>query len=120
MFFSSLTLWAVDDEAAKVSKAVRHPEFLTNTIILVVVLLLAAVIFSYLQKWRKRQFEGDNPVDQLTSFRALYEAGELSQAEYDHIKRQMANRVRPTPGASPTAKPNPKELPPPIDLFDYE
>jgi hypothetical protein len=120
MIFSSLTLWAVDDEAAKVSKAVKHPDFITNTVILVVVLLLAAVLFSYLQKWRKRQFERENPADQLTSFRRLYEAGELSQEEYDHIKRQMANRIRPKPGAAPTEKPNPKELPPPIDLFDYE
>jgi hypothetical protein len=120
MIFSSLMLWAVDDEAAKVSKAVRDPKFLFNTVVLIAVLLCAALIFSYLQKWRKRQFESENPVDQLTSFRALYEAGDLSQEEYDQIKRQMAGRIRPQNSASSTAKPPSKEEPPPIDLKDYE
>ena len=104
MDFSSWMLWAVDDEAAKVSKAVRDPNFIYNTAILIGVLLLAAVLFSMLQKWRKRQFESDNPVDQLTSYRALYESGELSQEEYDGIKRKLAERIKPKAGTSANKK----------------
>jgi hypothetical protein len=90
MIGSSWTLWAVDDEAAKVSKAVRDPNFLWNSLILIGVLLLTAFLISLLQKWRNRQLAGDEPLDQLTSFRALYEAGELSGAEYEQIKRRLA------------------------------
>ena len=117
---SSWLLWAVDDEAAKISKAVRDPKFLESSMILIGVLLLAAVLFSLLQKWRKRQFENRNPTDQLTSFRALYESGELSKEEYDQIKQRMANRVQSKPGASRSAQPPKPEPPPPIDLMDYD
>src|SRR5271154_1695457 len=88
------------------------PQLLWAMVALVATLLLGAVIFAWLDRWRKR---GDRdtltPVDQLTAFRQSYERGELSQQEYERIRAKLAPKVRqqvnlppkPTPGPSPSA-----------------
>src|SRR5262245_31177742 len=87
---------------------------------LIGVLLLGALILSWLQRWRNRQLaaENDNPAGQLTNFRAMYEAGELSKEEYDRILARIANRAKAKPNPKPPERPAPPAptnpiLPPP-------
>ncbi len=83
--------------------------------ILMATLLAGALILSYVDRWRKRQMiEDSKDVDQLTSFRAMYERGELNQEEYDKIRARVAVRIKEklVPKASPV-KPaeSPKQEP---------
>ena len=78
--------------------------------VLVGVLLIGAAFIARVDRWRKRQMEGaDDAPDQLTSFRALYESGELSKEEYDRVLRRVAERA----GAKPKPKPVPAGAHPP-------
>lgn len=91
--------------------------------VLVGVLLVGAWFIARVDRWRKRQMEdADDAPDQMMSFRALYERGELSKEEYDRVLRRMAERAgakpKPVPAtaAEPPAAPEPpatQEPPPP-------
>ena len=70
--------------------SILDPRILWLTGLLVATLLLGAMILSWLDRWRKRQLSDDRPGDQLTSFRALYEAGEISREEYERIRSRVA------------------------------
>ncbi|HEX4588865.1 MAG TPA: SHOCT domain-containing protein [Gemmataceae bacterium] len=95
---------------------VRPPSFLDPQLLwamaaLIATLLLGAIIFAWLDRWRKR---GDRtiltPADQLTSFRQSYDRGELSQAEYERIRAKLAPKLREQvklPPKPATASPNP-------------
>lgn len=71
------------------------PQLLWATFALIAVLLIGALIFAWLDRWRKRtKREGITPVDQLTSFRQSYDRGEISQEEYEQIRTNLAPKVR--------------------------
>ena len=73
---------------------------------LVGVLLFGAFVISRLDRWRKRQMEAeDDSPGHVTSFRDMYERGELSREEYDRVLRRVAERVgaRPKPVPAPPA-----------------
>jgi hypothetical protein len=92
------------------------PRVLGLTALLAGTILVGAVIISWVDRWRKRQMADDQPVEQLTHFRSLYESGELTKAEYDRIRSQVAERVRGEPGPTPPtppAQPAPQEPPAP-------
>ncbi|HEX3147697.1 MAG TPA: hypothetical protein VHR66_06410 [Gemmataceae bacterium] len=84
--------------------------------VLVGVLLLGAIIIARVDRWRKRQMEpDDDEADHVTSFRELYENGELSKEEYDRVLRRVAERVGATPRAT-VSQPSPsvpQTTPPP-------
>jgi hypothetical protein len=71
------------------------PQLLWAIAALVATLLVGALIFAWLDRWRKR---GDRdtltPADQLTTFRQSYDRGEMSQEEYERIKAKLAPKVR--------------------------
>jgi hypothetical protein len=74
--------------------------------VLVTVLLLGAYVISRLDRWRKRQMEGeDESPGHVMSFREMYERGELSKDEYDRVLRRVGERVglKPKPAAVPPA-----------------
>jgi len=83
------------------------------------VLILGGAIIARLDRWRKRQMEAaDDAPEQLGNFRAMYERGELTKAEYDRVLQRMAERVgakpRPVAAASPPpAEPPANQEPPP-------
>jgi hypothetical protein len=83
--------------------------------VLVGVLLVGAWFIGRVDRWRKRQMEDayDAP-DQLTTFRDLYESGELSKEEYDRVLRRVADRVgaKPKPVPAAAAEPPPAPEPP--------
>jgi hypothetical protein len=87
------------------------PQLLWAMVALVATLLLGAVVFAWLDRWRKR---GDRdtltPVDQLTAFRQSYERGEMSQQEYERIRAKLAPKLRQQVNLPPA--PAPKPIPP--------
>jgi hypothetical protein len=98
------------------------PQLLWAMVALVATLLLGALIFAWLDRWRRRG-ERDilTPIDELTSFRQSYDRGELNQEEYERIRAKLAPKVRQQvklpPKAAPTDGPPspaaPTQGPPP-------
>jgi hypothetical protein len=91
--------------------------------VLVGVLLIGAAFIARVDRWRKRQMDDaadyEDAPDQVTSFRALYERGELSKEEYDRVLRRVAERAGakpkpvPTTARPPAAEPPATQEPPP-------
>ena len=94
-----------------------RPEFWWGTGGLVAALIAGAVVISYVDRWRKRQALADQAEsgEELTGFRAMFERGEITEAEYAKLRQKVAARVK-TPakpaaggeaaaGADPTAAP---------------
>src|SRR5262245_58725429 len=85
-------------------------EFLVAGVIIAAVLLVVAMLIHVVRLWRKRMAGRPmtNPGEQLTSFRALYERGELSREEYERIRAKLGQKLRkalevPGPAAGPAA-----------------
>jgi hypothetical protein len=93
-------------------------------------LLVGAVVIYATDKWRKRAEAGTTAADEagtLTSYRAMYEAGEITEAEYTVLRDRVAARVKkpaaapapvgapvpPAPGQVPAPPANPPDPPPP-------
>lgn len=92
------------------------------TLGLVAVFLVGAVVFSLLDRWRKRnRIEGMSAGDQLTHFRELRDKGTITQEEYERIRSQLAGDLRKelnVPVPAPTKPPTQdvmtvRETPPP-------
>lgn len=100
------------------------PDFVVAGILLAAALFIGAGVFALMARWQKRSM-GETPAEaarSLTSFRALYEAGEISKEEYDRIRARVAGRVkagdRPAPKAAeetlddlPLSEPSPDDPP---------
>ncbi|OWK43468.1 hypothetical protein [Fimbriiglobus ruber] len=70
-------------------------EFLVTVGLLVLALLGGAVVLYITDNWRKRQLAGDNEsVESLSSFRTMYDRGELSESEYQVIRDRLAARMK--------------------------
>jgi hypothetical protein len=81
--------------------------------VLVGVLLFGAAFIARVDRWRKRQMEhADDSPEQVMSFRALYERGELSKEEYDRVLRRVAERAGAKPKPVPMAAQPPATEPP--------
>jgi hypothetical protein len=99
------------------------PRILWPIFSLVVVLLVAAVVLSWFDRWRKRTDRDVlSPAEQLDTFRLSYERGELSADEYKRIKLRLAPRIKeqlnvpPTPtGEAPVTEPAASPPPPSPD-----
>lgn len=95
-----------------------RPEIIWGTLGLTVAMLVGAAVIYAVDKWRKRAAEGSrDDTESLTSFRAMYEAGEITEAEYAELKRKLAEKVKKAPpagAAAPgTGPPAPVVLPEP-------
>src|SRR5690242_13900525 len=98
--FASLFAQTRDDPMSR-------PEILWGTVGLTASLLVGAMVIYAVDKWRKR-----DDAEALTSFRAMYEAGEITEAEYAELKRRLADKVKktpatPAPAGAPEWKPSP-------------
>jgi hypothetical protein len=74
----------------------QSTDFLWLTGALVATLFVGAFILSRIERWRKRQLSDSHTsdVEQFSSYRAMFENGELSKEEYDRIKAKEARRLR--------------------------
>ncbi len=105
--------------AFAVTNLLDSTEFLVGTVSLVAVLLGGAVVIWALDNWRKKEAQrGIASTESLTDFRALFERGEISEAEYKRIRERVSNQMRrevglPAPPAISEAKAEPAPDPPP-------
>ena len=105
-------------------------ELLWAALPLIGILLVAALVIYFVDRWRKRAAAAQEEAecsDQLSHFRSLYERGEMSQEEYDRVRLLLAGQMRkrlnvptsPAPPAAPpetniqAAPPGPQTPPPP-------
>jgi hypothetical protein len=65
-------------------------------------LLVGAVVLYFVDRWRKRaMLEDKKSGEELTSFRAMYERGEITEEEYARLRQRVAERVKKPPAAPP-------------------
>ncbi|MBX9583412.1 MAG: SHOCT domain-containing protein, partial [Gemmataceae bacterium] len=85
------------------SDLLDRAEFWWGTGGLVAALILGAVVVGWVDRWRKRQAlaEQAESGEELTSFRAMFDRGEITEAEYARLRQKVAARVK-TP-AKPAA-----------------
>jgi hypothetical protein len=84
-------------EKEKLQKAVNSNDFMIWSLVLVGVCLLGAVVFYFLERWRKRGATGtDSREDSLSlsNFREMYEAGEITEAEYRKVRDKLAAQMK--------------------------
>jgi len=104
-----LTLLAQAEGAEK--DPFRRPEVIWGTIGLAVALLAGAVVVWAVDRWRKRatQQTSDSGTE-LTDYRAMYDRGEITEAEYVKLRNKIATRMKtPPPGAGVPAPPAPPD-----------
>ena len=90
------------------------PDIWIATGLLAGILLIGAVVLAIFERWRKRKAnETYTAHDQLASFRLLYERGELSQQEFEGIKKQLLVKLKSGDPTAVAPKTEPKESPPP-------
>lgn len=85
---------------------------------LVGLLLIGAVILHFIDRWRKREAaRGESSREttlDLTSFRQMYEDGEITQSEYERIRNKIAAKMKREVGITGTGLNG--ELVTPVDL----
>jgi hypothetical protein len=82
-----------------------NPEFLVTVGLLVGALLLGAIVFAFVDRWRKRGSLHDSrreSTESLTSFRAMFDNGELTREEYEKIRDRMAAKMKKEVGVAST------------------
>ncbi len=74
----------------------RTMQLLWTSLILVAVLLVAAVVVAWINRWRRQRDaqEDLSPNVQLAQFRALYERGTISQEEFERLRTLLGARMR--------------------------
>jgi hypothetical protein len=100
-------------------------QLLVTGLCLAAALLIGAVLLALLNKWwRRRNVPEDlSPSAQLAQFRSLYEAGTISQEEFERLRNLLGTQMRqtfgiPAPAAEQKVKPplgengQPPEAPP--------
>ena len=75
----------------------QRPEVIWGVVGLAVALLAGAAVIYAVDKWRKRaaaEASAADSVGSLTSFRAMYENGEITEAEYAELRRRVADKMK--------------------------
>jgi hypothetical protein len=63
-------------------------------------LIVGAVVVWAVDRWRKRiTSDAGRSGEELTSFRAMYERGEITEEEYNKVRNKVATRVKTAPAA---------------------
>jgi hypothetical protein len=91
----------------------HNPEIMLALGSLAVAFAVGAGLLYWADRWRKRQLavSADDPSAELTSYRALYDAGELSKEEYERIRAKLADKLK-AKFAVPAIPPAPPNEPP--------
>jgi hypothetical protein len=102
-------------EAEKIRQISQRDDFLLYSVILAGMLLVAAVAFYFTDRWRKSRpsQEGDREASlTLSSFREMYEDGEITESEYRKLRDKMAAKMKGNTTAKPIPAPSPPPAPP--------
>src|SRR4051812_17713782 len=77
------------------ARLLENSDFLISVALLLVALLGGGIVLLWLDRWRKKQAARQTrSVDALSAYRDLYDRGELSRAEYEVIRGQLAHQMR--------------------------
>jgi len=81
----------------------RTLQLFVTSLCLVAALLAAAVVVALVKRWRRqRDAEEDlSPNAQLAHFRSLYEAGTITQEEFERLRALLGARIRESLGVPP-------------------
>lgn len=110
------TLAAIDFSFILLADA-RATPILATSLCLVAALLVAALVIALVSRWRRRRNVEDDlsPNAQLAQFRALYEAGTITEEEFERLRTLLGARLRDTmgmPPKEPSVPPEPSRQPP--------
>src|SRR5438067_365142 len=90
--------------AADRDDPLTRPEMIWALAGLTGALFVGAIVIYAVDKWRKRAESGaDDGTASLTSFRAMFENGEITEAEYAELRRRVAEKVKKGPVPKPDA-----------------
>jgi hypothetical protein len=117
-------MWSVLLFADNRGDPLSQPEIIWGLAGITVALLAGAGVIYAVDKWRKRATAPDaDETGSLTSFRAMYESGEITEAEYAELRRRVAEKVKkpaangaaaaPAPAAQPGERPTANPPAPP-------
>lgn len=102
----------------------ENSDFLIACGLMALLLFGGAYVLSYFDRRRKRQeAAASDSATLLETYRELYENGELTEAEYQKVRAQVAGKMKVEvglglPAGLPAAPPKPPAPPPPRDLAD--
>ncbi len=105
--------------AAAAPRVWWEPRLLINTLLIVAVLLLGALVVAVLNRWRRSSEKALSASEQLSHFRTLYEEGSISQEEFERLRALLGGQLRaslqtpPTKELAPSEKPKPGSVEPP-------
>ncbi|HXD89363.1 MAG TPA: hypothetical protein VN641_22915 [Urbifossiella sp.] len=88
------------------------PDLIWGSVGLAAALLVGAAVIYFVDKWRKQAVAGPAGEDDPSDFRAMFKRGELTEAEYNKLRENLAARVKPKPAASPVPPQAPGPFPP--------
>jgi hypothetical protein len=90
-------LWAAKD--------IDLARLLEPALWLILALLVGASIIMVFRRMRdkERAVSADQPPQQLSHYRKMFEQGEISEAEYDQLYQLFTGRPRPKPAAGKAA-----------------
>jgi hypothetical protein len=75
--------------------SIRDPRLLVAAGLLAVAFLGGAMVIALYQRWFKALEKSGPSIDeQLSSFRSLYDSGELNQEEYEKVRGRLLNRLK--------------------------
>ena len=84
----------------------RSPEVMWGMGLLIVALLAGAAVIYAVGRWRERAVAGPSDADAsdaLTSYREMYERGEITEAEYTELRRRLAEKMKKPSAPKPDA-----------------
>jgi hypothetical protein len=92
----------------------QNYQLLVTSLCLVAALLVGALVIALVNRWRRRSEakEDLSPSAQLAHFRSLYEAGTISQEEFDRLRAVLGGRMRETMGVHAPPPETPAKPPP--------
>ena len=97
----------------------RSPEVIWGVAGITIALLAGAAVIYAVDQWRKRTSADTSDSDAsgaLTSYRTMYENGELTEAEYAELRRRLAEKMK-KPVPKPAAPAAPAGTMPPLPSF---
>lgn len=106
---------------AETRDPLQSPEVIWGVVGLAGALFAGAGIIYAVDKWRKRAAQVVSEADEataLSSYREMFENGEITEAEYAELRRRVADKVKkpsakPDPGPGPGGRPAMPPLSPP-------
>lgn len=109
-------MWSVFLFADNRGDPLAQPEIIWGMAGITAALLVGAGVIYVVGKWRERSAAGDTDASgALTSYREMYESGEITEAEYAELRRRVAEKVKKPAAngaaANPAAAAQPGERP---------